>query len=125
MEWIAFGIGIAALILSLISIGISKYTSSQNDSRAKVIEAIQDIGDVIKAIEEYQSKGISLQSYQFDALTSASLKKREARRLRSRGDYGAALRTADEGLTILEQDFPPQQFPAALVTRQEVRSWRS
>ena len=116
MEWSVYGIGIVALFLSLISIGISKRTSSQNDSRTRVIEAIQDIDDVIKAIEEYQSKGISLHSNQFDALASASLKKRKARQLRSRGDYDAALRTADEGLTILEQEFPPQQFPVAFVT---------
>lgn len=124
MEWISLGTGIAALILSVIAILIINYANSQSDSRARVIEAIQDLDDSIKAIEEYQSKGTALMSNQFDALASAASKKREARRLRSLGNYNKALTTADEGFTILEQNFPSPQFPAAFFTRRELGIWR-
>ncbi len=124
MEWISLGIGIVALILAVISILISNYANSQSDSRARVIEAIQDLDDSIKAIEEYQSKGTALMNNQFDALTSAASKKREARRLRSSGNYKKALTTTDDGFTILERNFPSPQFPAAFFTRRELGIWR-
>jgi len=123
MEFFNYGAGWLALVLSLIALWISGRRNTRSDFRARVIEAIQDLDDVIKAIEEYRAGGVSLNSEQLNALILASRQKREARKLRNEGKYQRALTAAGEGLGTLEESFPSAQFPAAIY-RPHVEWWR-
>lgn len=103
-RWATLVVAIAALIISLC-------VNARTDFQLRASEAVADLGNAIEAIEEREKEGEIFTDDQREALTLAAEKKRDARHLRNSGNYKESVKTADEGLNILEENFSARQFP--------------
>ena len=114
--WVALGIAIASIF----------YTCSvdnRSDLRDRANEAFGDLERAIQTAEEYKHEGFILTETQHKALTSAANEKREARGYKNSEKYRDSIEAANNGINILENNFPADEFPDIYYPPQD-GSWR-
>lgn len=106
-----YGAGWIALVFVIGSFCYTRSVDYRSDLRDRAQVAFEDLEKAIATVAQYESEGAILTKEQHEALTSAATKKREARAYKNSGKYRDSVKAANDGITILEHNFPTDKFP--------------